>query len=107
MLTDLKSILALAEEKGCAIPAFNCYTVFEGADEVHIDEHSLVVALLREAQLLLEALQLVFILYHRKRPRTLVLGCGGQQCGFKQKFHICGREVFVLIFTYAAAIEQQ
>ena len=26
MLTDLKSILALAEEKGCAIPAFNCYT---------------------------------------------------------------------------------
>ena len=26
MLTDLRSILALAEEKGCAIPAFNCYT---------------------------------------------------------------------------------
>lgn len=26
MLTDLKSILALAEAKNCAIPAFNCYT---------------------------------------------------------------------------------
>ena len=31
----------------------------KGADEVHVDEHRLVVALLREAQLLLETLQLV------------------------------------------------
>ena len=44
------------------------HTVFEGADEVHIDEHSLVVALLREAQLLLEALQLV--------DRVVQLGVG-------------------------------
>ena len=35
------------------------HTVFEGADKIHVDEHRLVIAFLRETQLLLETLQLI------------------------------------------------
>ena len=82
MLTDLKSILALAEAKNCAIPAFNCYTqecvmgVLEAAKETGAPVIFQMFSRLADtvdgsfvAPAILEAIRQLCLLYTSPSPR--------------------------------------